>query len=64
MPEVCQQTRGDRAVGPRAVDFQGAAVQQMQVAVQIEFVALGVAAEIVVVVENQDAAVRPSVCAR
>ena len=58
-----QQAVGDRSIGPRTVDFQGAAVHQMEAAAQIELVALGVAAEIVVIVEQRMRRSR-EVCAR
>ena len=58
MPSVFKKTIGHGAVGPRAVDQQGAAVDQLETAVERKFVALGVTAEIVVVVENEDAGVR------
>ena len=54
-----QQAVGDRAVGERTVDLQGAAVHQVQLAAEVVLVALGVAAEIVVVVEDQDARAGP-----
>ena len=44
--------------GPRAFDEQRAAVHQMHAAVDVELVALGVAAEVVVIVEYQHAAAR------
>ena len=49
-----EQPPGDGAVGPGAVDHQGPAVEQMQLAAQVELVALGVAAEVVVVVQDED----------
>jgi hypothetical protein len=49
-PERFQEPHGNGAVGTRAVDLQGAAVQEIQMPVQVEFVALGMAAEIIVVV--------------
>ena len=58
MPSVRIRSGGDFAVGPRAFDGQRAAVQQMHAAVDVELVALGVAAEVVVIVEHQHAAAR------
>ena len=57
--QFAQQSVRHRAVGPRAVDLQRAAVQQLQPASDAELVALGVAAEVVVIVENQNAAAAP-----
>ena len=53
-PDRAQQAVGDRAVRARALDRVGTAVQQAQLAVDLEFIALGVTAEIIVVVEQQD----------
>ncbi len=50
-----QKAIGDGAVRPRAVDRQGPAVHQLQPAAGREFIALGVTADIVVVVEDQNA---------
>ena len=54
--EVGEQTGGIGAIGARTINEQRAAVHQIQMSIQIEFVALGMAAEIIVVVENEDAA--------
>ena len=54
--ERAQEAVRDLAVGARTVDLQRAAVQEIEVAVEIEFVALRMAAEIIVIVENEDAA--------
>lgn len=51
--ERMHQVRRDFAVRPRAFDEQRAAVQQVHAAVHMKLVALGVAAEVVVVVEDQ-----------
>ena len=56
--ELAHEVGGDFAVGPRAFDGQRAAVHQMHAAVDVELVALGVAAEVVVIVEDQHAAAR------
>ncbi len=53
-----QQSCCDRAIRTRAVDLQRAAVHEMQMTIEVEFVALGVAAEIIVVVQDQYAAFR------
>ncbi len=58
-PQGLQQAIGDGAIGAGAVDLQRSAVHQVQAAVQAELVALGVAAEVVVIVEDQDAGVWP-----
>src|SRR5580704_10003188 len=52
-----QQAVGHGAVRPWAVDQQGAAVDQLDAPIERKLVALGVTAEIVVVVEDQDAGV-------
>ena len=52
-----QQAVGHGAVRPRAVDQQGAAVDELDPPIERKLVALGVAAEIVVVVEDEDAGV-------
>ena len=52
--ERCEQPARDRAVGIGAVDVERAAVDQLHAAVHVELVALGVAAEIVVVLDDQD----------
>ena len=49
-----QQTVCHDAVGPRAVDLQGAAVDQRQTAAELELITFGMAAEIIVIVENED----------
>ena len=64
MPKALQQPGGDDAVGPRAVDLQGAAVQQVQAAVQTKLIALGMAAEIVVVIQDQNARPGPRVAVK
>ena len=61
--QLRQQSARDRAVGARAVDLQRAAVHQQGTAapdprIHLELVALGVAAEVVVVLQHQDARVR------
>ena len=43
-----------RTVGSRAVDFQRAAIEQVQPAVQMEFVALGMTAKVVVIVQDSE----------
>lgn len=48
----------DRPVGPGAVDLERAAVHEMHAAAELELVALRVAAEVIVIVEQQDAAAR------
>ena len=45
------------AIGTRAVDQQRPAIEQLQPSTQMIFVTLGVAAEIVVIVENENARV-------
>src|SRR5262245_28208583 len=52
--EFLDEPRCDRTVGPRTLDHQSAAVHEMRAAVQVELVALGVSAEVVVIVEDQD----------
>src|ERR1700678_2515060 len=54
--ERTQEAVRDPAVRTRAVDFQRAAVQEIEMATEIEFVALRMPAEVVVIVENEDAA--------
>src|SRR5579863_6560963 len=53
--EFLEESLRDCAVRPRAVDLERAAVDQLQPPVEGELVALGVAAEVVVIVEDQDA---------
>ena len=56
--DLLQQALRDLAVLRGRLHVQGAAVHQVGAAVEPELVALGVAAEVVVVVEEQDAGVR------
>jgi hypothetical protein len=44
-PQGFQKTGRDGTVGPQGVDLQRAVVHQVEAAAEIEFVALGVAAE-------------------
>ena len=60
MPKRAQEPARDRAVGTRAVDFERAPIHEIETSVEIEFVALRMAAEVVVVVEQQDAARAPA----
>ncbi len=55
--QLGHQAGRDRAVGAGAVDQHGPAVQQQGAAADVELVALGVAAEVVVVLQHQDAGV-------
>ena len=54
-PEFFDQSPGDGAIGRRALNGIGAAESQNRAAARAKFVALGVPAEIIVVLENQDA---------
>jgi hypothetical protein len=58
MPIALSTPSATALYGPRAVDQQRATVDQPHLAAEVEFVALGVAAEVVVVVEQQDARLR------
>ena len=58
MPSSRMSACRDGAVRSRAVDFERAAVDQLQFLAQVKFVTLGVAAEIVVIVQDQDARIR------
>ena len=52
----CRQQAGRyRAIGARAVDLQGPSIDELDFAPELELVPLGVTAEIVMVVEHQDA---------
>src|SRR5215467_6746181 len=53
--ELAQEPRRNDAVGSPAVDLQCPAVYQLYPAAQLELVALGVPAEIVVIVEDENA---------
>jgi hypothetical protein len=55
--QLAQEAAGDGAVRPRAVDLISAAIDQRQPAAELKLVALGMAAEIVMVVENEDTGV-------
>ena len=57
-PQRRQQPRCDGTIGTGAVDLHRAAVEQQQFAVDLDLVALGMAAEIVVILDDQDARVR------
>src|SRR5215831_4644072 len=61
-PERRQEARRHRAVGARAVDGERAAIDELDLTAQSELVAFGVAAEIVMVVEDQDASAGPRLC--
>src|SRR5580693_4338138 len=50
-----EQTPGFLAVGERRFDGEGSAVGQQQTSPRTKLVALGVAAEVVVIIENKDA---------
>src|SRR3546814_9360541 len=54
-PEILEQSRRNRPIRPRTADQQRAAVDQQCLAVDDAFVALRMSAEIVVIVEDQDA---------
>ena len=57
--DVAKQLPADFRIGRGHVDGLGAAVADAGAAADLELVALGMAAEIVVIVEHQDACVRP-----
>src|SRR5579863_6232003 len=58
--ECFQKTISHGAVRPWAVDVYGAAIDQRQAAAKLKLVSLGVTAEIIMIVENEDAGVRMS----
>jgi hypothetical protein len=56
--ECTQKAVGNCAIGPRGVDRVGSAIHQRQPAGEPEFIALGMAADIVVIIDNEDARIR------
>ena len=63
MPERPEQARGLAAVARGRLDLEHAAVDEEEALADPELVALGVAAEVVVVVEDEDARPRPRLLA-
>ena len=63
MPNSVSRPCSLRAVGERGLDRDGAAVGEKETTSGTKFVSLGVSAEVVVIVENQDARFRASVLA-
>src|SRR5215472_5780747 len=52
--EFADQACSNGAIRSGAVDQHGAAVEELQFAVEVELIALGVASEIVVIFEDED----------
>lgn len=52
--ELRQQPLWNGCVRPRAVDLQGAAVHQVQPAAELKLVALGMTAEVIVIIQDQN----------
>ncbi len=56
--QLRQQRLRNRRVRARAVDLQRAAIHQVQPAAELKLVALGMAAEVIVIVEDQNSGSR------
>ena len=55
MPKLFNHALGDGAVGSGTLNGEGASKTQAERVVHAKFVALGVSAEVVVIIENEDA---------
>src|SRR5262249_50510371 len=61
-PQLLNQSSRYRRIRPRTVNLQRAAIHQMQSATELKLIPPGMAAKIIVVVEDQYAGVRRGAC--
>ena len=53
--QLADESGRDRTVWARAVDLERAAVEELQTLAHVKFIALGVAAEVIMIVQHQNA---------